>query len=161
VAATERAADEMTHRTGDASLEAATTDRHATELRDNIAVLNNAVEELRHSVIKVVRTSTAEVERRQVQRHQVDLAASLVIADRGARDVRVSDISVGGACVRGAQALAVGERAVLRLDGAMVPLPCTVRALEEDGLHLAFELDHAAEAALASLLDRLTLPTAA
>ncbi len=75
MSATERAADEITHRTGDASHEAATTDRQATKLRDNIAALNNAVEELRHSVIKVVRMSTAEVERRQLQRHQVDLAA--------------------------------------------------------------------------------------
>jgi methyl-accepting chemotaxis protein len=89
----------MTHRTGDASHEAATTDRQATKLRDNIAALNNAVEELRHSVIKVVRTSTAEVERRQLQRHQVDLAASLSIAGRDSHDLGVSDISPGGACV--------------------------------------------------------------
>ena len=161
VAATERAADEMTHRTGDASHEAATTDRQATELRDNIAALNNAVEELRHSVIKVVRTSTAEVERRQLQRHQVDLAASLSIAGRDSHDVRVSDISIGGACVQGAPDVAVDARGVLRLGGVTAPLPCTVRASEEDGLHLVFELDHAAEAALNLLLDRLTLPAAA
>jgi len=161
VAATESTADEITHRTGDASHEAATTDRHATELRDNITALNNAVEELRHSVIKVVGTSTAEVERRQLQRHQVDLAASLSIANRGALDVRVGDISVGGACVRGAAGAAVGARGVLRLGGVPVPLPCTVRALEDDGLHLAFELDRAGETALASLLDRLSLPAAA
>jgi hypothetical protein len=95
-----------------------------------------------------------------VERHQTDLAASLAIADRGARDVRVSDISIGGACVRGAPDIGLGARGVLRL-GGVPPLPCRVRASEEDGLHLAFELDHAAEAALNSLLDRLTLPAAA
>jgi hypothetical protein len=50
---------------------------------------------------------------------------------------------------------------VLRLGGVTAPLPCTVRGSEEDGLHLVFELDHAAEAALNLLLDRLTLPAAA
>jgi methyl-accepting chemotaxis protein len=119
------------------------------------------VEELRHSVIKVVRTSTAEVERRQLQRHQVDLAANFSVADRGARDVRVIDISVGGACVHGAADVAMGARGVLRLGGVTMPLSCRVRSLEEDALHLVFELDDAAEAALSSLLDGLTLPTAA
>ena len=49
--------------------EAADTGRHAVDLRDSMAALNQAVEEFRHSVIKVVRTSTAEVDRRQFRRH--------------------------------------------------------------------------------------------
>ena len=58
----------MTSRTSDVSAEAVGTGRHASELRDNTVALNGAVEELRHSVIQVVRTSTADVDRRQTQR---------------------------------------------------------------------------------------------
>ena len=73
-----QAANEMTRRTNDVSDEAAVTGRNAVDLRDNTAALNGAVEELRHSVIQVVRTSTAEVDRRQTSRYAVDLAGGAV-----------------------------------------------------------------------------------
>ena len=50
------------------------------DLRDNMAALSGAVEDLRRSVIKVVRTSTADVERRQFRRFAVDLPGELSIA---------------------------------------------------------------------------------
>ncbi len=59
------AANAMTGRTSEASGTAANTGRLATELRDNIVALNRVAEELRQSVIRVVRTSTASVERQE------------------------------------------------------------------------------------------------
>jgi len=47
-------------------------------VRDNVVALNKAVEELRHSVIRAVRSSTSDVDRRQTQRYPVDLAARLI-----------------------------------------------------------------------------------
>jgi hypothetical protein len=41
------------------------------------------------------------------------------------------------------------------LDGVTVPLPCEVRATDDDGLHLAFALDGAARVALQAMLERL------
>ena len=158
---TAEAANEITGRTSDASHEAADTGRHAVDLRDSVMALNYAVEELRHSVIKVVRTSTAEVDRRETRRYAVDIAGGLSIADHGHYQVSASDLAAGGACVSGAPAMPAGSRGALRLDGVPAPLPCVVRSADDDGLHLVFELDDAAAAALRPLLDRLELRRAA
>jgi methyl-accepting chemotaxis protein len=158
---TAEAANEITGRTSEASHEAADTGRHAADLRDSMAALNHAVEELRHSVIKVVRTSTADVDRRQSRRYSVDIAGDLSIADQGQYQVRASDLADGGACVCGAPDMPAGSRGTLRLDGIPVPLPCVVRSADGDGLHLVFELDDAAGAALRSVLGRVELCRAA
>ena len=70
VAATAEAANAMTSRTNEVSTEAVGTGQHAVDLRDNTVALNAAVEELRHSVIEVVRTSTSDVERRDDRAHR-------------------------------------------------------------------------------------------
>jgi methyl-accepting chemotaxis protein len=64
VTETATAANEMTARTADVSAEAGETGSHATEVRENAAGLDSAMEDLRNSVIRVVRTSTTEVDRR-------------------------------------------------------------------------------------------------
>ena len=59
------AANAMTGRTGELSGTAADTGRLAVEVRDNIVALNRVAEELRQSVIRVVRSATASVERQE------------------------------------------------------------------------------------------------
>ncbi len=161
VAATALAATEMTSRTSDASNEAAATGRTAMDLRDNMAALSGAVEDLRRSVIKVVRTSTADVERRQFQRYAVDLAGELSVAGGTGCRVRLSDLSEGGAHLRGAPEGGAGTQATLRIDGVSGPLPCVVRAVEGDEAHVAFQLDEVAAAALRAVLSRLEARPAA
>jgi methyl-accepting chemotaxis protein len=161
VAETVNAANEMTRRTGEASDEAVATGRHAIDLRDNTAALNQAVEELRQSVVEVVRSSTAEMERRQTQRYAIDLAARLSAVGYGEHVGLLSDLSEGGACIRGTPQLPPGTRGMLHLDGIAIPLPLVVRAADDDGLHLAFELDAAGAAALSPILQRLRSPLTA
>jgi methyl-accepting chemotaxis protein len=160
VTETAAAANEMTRRTSDVSDEAIGTGLHATEVRDNTVALNLAVEDLRHSVIQVVRTSTAAVDRRHAARYAVDLAARLCVAGHGEHSVRVSDISADGACLRGAPKLPDEARGVLHC-GGIVPLPCIVRAASHDGLHVAFELDEAAAAAFRPFLEAMPAARAA
>jgi hypothetical protein len=118
--------------------------------------LNQAVKDLQHSLVQVVRTSTAEVERRRAPRHSVDLACRLSIEGHCDHVARVSDISEGGAHVRGAPDLPVGTPGILRVEGVDVPLPCVVRAASADGLNLAFALDGAAAATFRPVVVRLT-----
>ena len=67
VAETAAAANEMTERTTEVSAEAEQTgQRSRRRCGTTRRALNTAVGELRHSVIRVVRTSTAEVDRRAV-----------------------------------------------------------------------------------------------
>jgi methyl-accepting chemotaxis protein len=155
VTETANAANAMTSRTNDVTVEAVDTGRYATEVRDNTVALNEAVAELRHSVIRVVRTSTAEVDRRQTPRHALDLPARLSVAGGGETAVRVKDLSEGGAYVCGTPNMPVGARGTLRLDGYGVALNWVARASEGDGIHVAFALDDAGRAAVRSLLARL------
>ena len=159
IGATAAATNDMTSRTNDVSTEAAGTGRHAADLRDNTLALNAAVEELRHSVIQVVRTSTAAVDRRQGQRYAADLPGRLAIAGQGEHAVQVSDLSEGGACVHGGPETPVGAQGALRIDGVAVALPCVVRAADSNGLHMEFGPD--AAAALLPLLERLQTRAAA
>ena len=65
VSETASAANDMTNRATEVSTEAEQTGEHAADVRENAAALNTAVSDLRHSVIRVARTSTTEVDRRK------------------------------------------------------------------------------------------------
>jgi methyl-accepting chemotaxis protein len=159
VGATATAAHDMTSRTTEVSTEAAGTGRHAADLRDNTLALNEAIEELRHSVIQVVRTSTAAVDRRRGTRYVAELPGRIALAGQDEHPVRVSDLSEGGACLWGAPETPVGAQGTLRIDGVAVALPCVVRATDSDGAHMAFGPD--AAAALLPLLEKLQTRAAA
>jgi methyl-accepting chemotaxis protein len=151
---TAAAANEMTSRTTEVSTEAENTGRHAAEVRENAAGLNTAVSDLRHSVIRVVRTSTAEVDRRGIARYSADLPCRLSAAGKD-HAARVIDLSERGAAVRGAPSMAPGARAVLRVDAIGLPLPCVVRGSDDDTLHVTFELDEAGAAKVRAVVERL------
>jgi methyl-accepting chemotaxis protein len=61
VTETTNAANQMTARTTEVSAEATETKRQAAEVRDNASGLHTAMEELRHSLVRVVRTATSNV----------------------------------------------------------------------------------------------------
>ncbi len=61
----------------------------------------------------------------------------------------------------GAPDVAAGLAGTLQLEDVASPLPCTVRAREADGVHLAFELDAGATGALRAVLARLEARQAA
>ena len=161
VSETATAANDMTKRIAEVSAEADQTGRHATDVHDNITGLATAVDDLRHSVIQVVRTSSAEVNRRSVPRYQVELPCRLDVTGGGTHTARVADISEGGANVRGGPALQPGDRGNLRVEGFGVALPFSVRSGEADLLRVSFTLDEATNASLRTMIGRLTQRTAA
>jgi methyl-accepting chemotaxis protein len=161
VTETASAADEMTNRTMEVSTEAEMTGRHASEVQENAAALNIAVGDLRHSVIRVVRTSTIEVDRRRAVRHKVDLPCRLSVPGQPVCTARITDISQGGANVSGGPTLQTGTRGMLQPDDAGFALPFNVRYSDADALHLAFDLDEATAAKFGLVLERLSVSRAA
>jgi methyl-accepting chemotaxis protein len=135
--------------------EARETGRHAVEVRDSAAGLTQAAEDLRHSVNRVVRTSTAEVDRRRTSRLAVDLQCRLSVAGHGERATWITDLSAGGAAIRDAPPVPVGARGTLSLAGLGFPLPFTVRSSEGKLLRVGFEPDAVSTAQLGPFLDRL------
>ena len=112
---------------------------------------------------RVVRTSTAEVNRRRSARHAVDLPCRVSVLGQAAQAARVVDIGEGGAAVQGGPAdLPPGTRGTVAIDGIAMPLPFVVLDNDDTGrLHAQFELDASAAATFRAMLERLTLGKAA
>jgi methyl-accepting chemotaxis protein len=160
VAETAAAANEMTSHATEVSTEAEQTGKHATEVSKDAAALNAAVADLRHSVIRVVRTSTTEMDRRHERRYPEDLACRLVI-DGQSYNAHVADLSEHGAQVLGGPMVPVGTRGSLTVTGFDASLPFSVRATDDSKLHVTFDLDAVTAAKFRSVPERLAARRAA
>jgi methyl-accepting chemotaxis protein len=160
VVAAAATANEMTARTDEVSAEAGQTISHSAEVHDNARGLNDATVDLRHSLIRVVRTATSDVDRRIHKRYDVDLSGRLMAGGQTC-DVRVTDLSDGGARVRGTTALQVGARGTLDIAGVGFPLPIVVNRRDDDVLRLSFVLDEEMAARLSGTAERLAQRQAA
>lgn len=108
--------------------------------------------DLKSAIVRVIRTSTSEVNRRKGPRQAVDLSCRLRLAD-AADDVRLADLSPGGARLTDAPDLQVGARGNISLAGMPVPAGFVVRAVDPQGaVHVAFEQSEAVHSAVAALL---------
>jgi methyl-accepting chemotaxis protein len=144
VGSTASAAGEMTGRTGEVSAEAEQTGHDADAVHENAEGLAAAVSELRGTVVRVVRSSTSEVDRRRATRHPTELRCSIAVAGAAAVSARLVNLSAGGGRVQDGPELPPGTRGTLMVDGLGFPLPFSVRAAEGSGLSLAFQVDAAA-----------------
>jgi hypothetical protein len=130
-------------------------------VRAGAVALNGVVEELKHSVVRVVRTSTAEVDRREQQRYQVNLGCRLSGGDFAMHSARVIDLSVGGAAVIAASTLPVGTRGRLEVDRIAMPLPFVVLSTDSKMTHVTFELDADGTARLTRMMEQMGFRRAA
>jgi methyl-accepting chemotaxis protein len=161
VTETATAASEMTMRATEVLGEASETGRHATAVREGAASLNDAVAAVRHSVNRVVRTSTAEVDRRHAARYAVDLPCRVWIVGQGEQAACVTDLSEGGAAIRDAPSAPEGARGTLSLADLGCALPFTVHSVDDRIMRVGFELDESAAGQFRSFLDRLVSRRAA
>ena len=158
---TAEAANEITNRIAEVSAEAQETGQQAGDVQIGAAGLAELVSELRRTVVRVIRTSTAEVDRRARRRYGVDLPCRLTLPGRGALSARLIDLSESGARVQCGEELAVGTRGTLGLDGVAAALPFIVRDTSGAVLGIGFELAPTATTVLRQMLDRLASGRAA
>jgi methyl-accepting chemotaxis protein len=161
VTQTADAANEITGRIAEVSTEARITGEHAADVQIDAAGLAELVSDLRGTVVRIIRTSTADVDRRHGPRLDVDISCRLSTAGMAPVTARVMDLSEGGARVESATPLPVGTRGTLGVDGVAMGLPFTVRDARGRLLGLAFEPDPAAAAAVRAMLERAPARTAA
>jgi methyl-accepting chemotaxis protein len=120
VAETATAATLVSQWTDDMRSAARQTDQQAGGVQETAIVLEDAVRSLRKTVIRVVRTSNDEFERRTDQRIPVDLPAKLRLAGQPPIEVRLNDLSMGGAMIRGLTGYSPGTRGRLAFAGCDV-----------------------------------------
>ncbi|MFC7335094.1 methyl-accepting chemotaxis protein [Rhodocista pekingensis] len=138
VVETTQAARQVSELIGTVARDAAETGQQAAAVRANAGSVADSIRELRQVLVRVVRTSTREADRRTEQRFAVDIPCEARLVGGSRQEVRVSDLSVGGATLAGAQA-DIGSEGLLHLPGLPEPVPFTVRAADATGLHVAFE----------------------
>ena len=153
VSETSRTVREMALRNGEVASDAERTDAYAGEVLESAATLTTALHELREAMVRTVRHSSAEVDRRSAARHFVELDGQLEMGGL-VNTVRVVDLSLGGAQVSGAAAVPAGRRGTLRINGSRIPVTAEVVGVAGGNLRLKFQEDAVTRAAVAALLPK-------
>jgi methyl-accepting chemotaxis protein len=161
VAETASAVNEINARNLEVSNEAGQAGKYAKDVREHIRALDGAIEELQRAVVVIVRTSSAEVDRRLFQRFRVETPCQIDLPVGGARAALVGDLSEGGARVTGVPDAAAGMVGTLRIDGLAVPLAFRVVERSDDAARLAFQTDDRGRAAVAQFLKTVAMRAAA
>ena len=135
VSQTTLAAQEVSTRIATVSSDADEVGRRSVEMRASVEGVTQNIEKLKSTLVRVVRTSTEDANRRMFARRAVRLSGKL--ADGSS--VAVLDLSEGGAKLADAGKFAQGKRGRLTLDGYAKALDFEVREVEDGHAHLRFE----------------------
>ena len=140
VAQTTQAAQEVAERIHHVSDEAHSTGESAGQVGRISTEVAGGIDHLREVLVRVVRTSTKEVDRRQAQRFRIDRSGSLSI-DGQTHAVTIDNISEDGLTASGLPAgIATGTRAQVAISGLPVSFTAVVLTTEHGRLHGRFEL---------------------
>ncbi|WP_042704807.1 methyl-accepting chemotaxis protein [Azospirillum sp. B506] len=142
VVETSTAAQEVSHRIAAVSEEADRTGAQATHVKNGSGDVARSIESLRQVLVRIVRTSTGDADRRRKPRFQVDETGTLLIGgDR--LTVTVRNLSIGGAMIDPVTATdgrsLAGAAGKLRLDRYGSQATVVVKAVERNRIHLAFD----------------------
>ncbi len=149
---TSLAAREVAAQIATVSSEAIETNRRASEVRDDSADIASKVGALRATLIRVIRTSTTDVDRRISSRADIRRPGTLTLAGKSGK-VIVRDLSLGGAMIDEALPNApVGAPITLAIDGISAELTGFVARKSEAATFLKFELSEAANRMVSELL---------
>jgi methyl-accepting chemotaxis protein len=154
IAATANGVGQIVERTDNVRSAATDTDQQAGEVQQGAEMMADALLSLRKAVNAVVRTSTEDVNRRLHERAKVNVAGRLSIAGRPDIDVRVIDLSAGGAMLEGVSGIPAGSSGRLVIAG--VEFPMVSRASPEpDRIGAIFASNAATAARATELISRL------
>ena len=160
IAQTTAAAHTMNDRIADVSSEAARTGGLANDVRAQAAALTQAVVELKLTVVRIVRTSTTEVNRRGFPRFKADFSCRLTIDGAPEQICRLMDISHGGARLLSAANAHAGDSGTLSIDGVRQNLRVVMTFVTPDSAGVNFTDEMEAQALIRPLIERLSLQAA-
>jgi ABC-type transporter Mla subunit MlaD len=139
VVETSAAAQEVSSLIASVSRDAAETGDQAGEVRRASTEVATSIQDLRQVLVRVVRTSTKEADRRICARVDVDAPCTVAIGPE-VYDGKLEDVSAGGAAVLGLPAIPAGSLGTLRAAG--MSLSIEARTWEAGTLHVVFPEGH-------------------
>jgi len=134
------AAREVSSKIANVSHSADALNECSADVKSSISRVSSNISELRSILVRVVRTSTEDANRRSQRRYPLDLPASVALNGKSIA-TRLVDISEDGAWINGAIDIQVGTKGAIHIQGFPESLPFVVRLQEANGLHLQFALD--------------------
>jgi len=148
VARTAHSAQSVTDMMADVARHAQQATTRADQVCNAASALAEEADQSRQSLVRAVRTSVADADRRMHQRLPTDTACVLVVNGRQ-HSTRLADLSQGGACLNAIAGCAVGDSGELRVAALGIVAACTVVATSEDEVRVAFTSAVALPASLA------------
>ena len=149
ISETATANSEVTDRMQNIASEAGSTGQQAQDVDQMCSEVAEQVRELQASLVRIVRTCSTEIDRRQATRHEVCFSASVGVgAHRDRCDVR--DISEGGARISGSYPFR--SDVVLHLPDFAYPLTGRVVGQLEDETRLQFVIKEDVQKALSTYI---------
>ena len=128
-------AQHVSAKIADVSRDAEAVSGRASGVRQAIAGVTSNLTELKSALVKVVRSSQEEVDRRGDVRHPVSLGARVEV--NGAQSAgRITNLSEGGAFVEGHLKFKKGDTGLVEIEGLSERLPFQVRGLGLGGMHI-------------------------
>ncbi|AWK85976.1 methyl-accepting chemotaxis protein [Azospirillum thermophilum] len=137
IAETAHAAQEVSTRIAAVSREAASAEERASTVHAVTTQVASGIDELRRVLVRVVRTATADVDRRREPRYAVDRRCRVETGGH-AEEVLVENVSKGGATVVGARLLATQRSGRLHLCDGVPAIAFEVVATNGERQHLRF-----------------------
>jgi methyl-accepting chemotaxis protein len=137
---TSQAAREVASQIVRVSQEVSETGRRASDIRDGSIEIARKVDELRTTLVRVIRTSTSDVDRRLSSR--IDIQRPGVLKSKGtSAKVMVRDLSMGGAMLENLSLAVAGDSpAVLTIDGVSCDLPGYIARVDGQTVLVRFDL---------------------
>jgi methyl-accepting chemotaxis protein len=133
------AAREVSSKIANVSRSADALNHCSAEMKTSITSVSSNISELRSVLVRVVRTSTEDANRRMQRRYPLDVPVSIGY-DGKSIEARLVDISEGGAWIKGMPDIHA-TNATIRIQSFAHPLPFVVRQREANGLHLEFTFE--------------------
>jgi methyl-accepting chemotaxis protein len=140
VAASAAAAQQVSVKMANVGRDAGAVDDRAAQVRTAIGSVAASLSSLRSTLVKVVRTTTTEANRRQWPRIKANRPVTMTSPGIGRLSAMLVDISEGGAWIRVQHGFEIGASGTMHIDGFEHDLPFTVRAREQGALHVEFDL---------------------
>jgi methyl-accepting chemotaxis protein len=137
---TAAAALEVSKRVQNVSAGAERVSGRAGVVRSSIGEVSSNISGLREILVRVVRTSTADANRRMSARHSTSLGGDIFDSAGRRHEGELLDISVTGARIRCQPAMTPGEVGALKVQGFETALPFAVRGNDGDSLRVEFQL---------------------
>jgi len=141
VAESASAAREVSAKIAHVSRDAGAVNGHAEGVRTAIASVGSNISGLRGALVRTVRASTEEADRRSEQRFEIRRPAEVTTAAGKRAAAEVVNISKGGATVVSDCRIEVGATGILRIEGLALDLTFEARGRDQRTLNIEFTME--------------------